>query len=134
MFNRTMIETMIKEGKIVPAEVTIKLLQEAMIKSENDKFLIDGFPRNEENRAAFENVVRPSSLFVPSSHDISRDFPPFFYVHLKEFTRILVVSHCYRQKFLQHLCYSLIVPRKRWKNVFWGAIRFPLSLIATAFF
>jgi UMP-CMP kinase len=36
MFNRTMIETMIKEGKIVPAEVTIKLLQEAMIKSEND--------------------------------------------------------------------------------------------------
>jgi len=27
-----MIENMIKEGKIVPSEVTIKLLQEAMIK------------------------------------------------------------------------------------------------------
>jgi adenylate kinase family enzyme len=61
MFYRTMIENMIKEGKIVPSEVTIKLLQEAMIKSGNDKFLIDGFPRNEENRAAFENVVSTSS-------------------------------------------------------------------------
>jgi UMP-CMP kinase len=57
-----MIENMIKEGKIVPSEVTIKLLQDAMIESQNDKFLIDGFPRNEENRAAFENVVRPTSF------------------------------------------------------------------------
>ncbi|GJN10965.1 hypothetical protein PR202_ga29116 [Eleusine coracana subsp. coracana] len=56
--NGTMIENMIKEGKIVPSEVTINLLQEAMIKDDNDKFLIDGFPRNEENRAAFENVGR----------------------------------------------------------------------------
>jgi len=63
MFHRTMIENMIKEGKIVPSEFTIKLLKEAMIKSENDKFLIDGFPRNKENRAAFENVVRPFLLF-----------------------------------------------------------------------
>jgi len=41
----------------VPSEVTIKLLQKAMQESGNDKFLIDGFPRNEENRAAFEAVV-----------------------------------------------------------------------------
>lgn len=52
-----MIQNMIKEGKIVPSEVTIKLLQRAMLESGNDKFLIDGFPRNEENRAAFESVV-----------------------------------------------------------------------------
>ncbi|KAG0492373.1 hypothetical protein HPP92_005771 [Vanilla planifolia] len=51
-----MIQNMIKEGKIVPSEVTIKLLQIAMAENENDKFLIDGFPRNEENRAAFEKV------------------------------------------------------------------------------
>ena len=57
MFDSTMIQNMIKEGKIVPSEVTIKLLQRAMKESGNDKFLIDGFPRNEENRAAFENVV-----------------------------------------------------------------------------
>lgn len=52
-----MIQNMIKDGKIVPSEVTIKLLQRAMLESSNDKFLIDGFPRNEENRAVFESVV-----------------------------------------------------------------------------
>jgi len=56
-FCRTMIQNMIKEGKIVPSEVTIKLLQKAIQENGNDKFLIDGFPRNEENRAAFEKVV-----------------------------------------------------------------------------
>lgn len=58
---RTMIQNMISEGKIVPSEVTIKLLEKAIVENENDKFLIDGFPRNEENRAAFESVV--SSMF-----------------------------------------------------------------------
>lgn len=53
----TMIENTIKEGKIVPAEVTVKLLQRAMKESDNDKFLIDGFPRNEENRTSFEAVT-----------------------------------------------------------------------------
>ena len=54
-----MIQNMIKEGKIVPAEVTVKLLQKAMEDSENDKFLIDGFPRNLDNRKCFETVVSP---------------------------------------------------------------------------
>jgi len=127
MFFRTMIDNMIKEGKIVPSEVTIKLLKEAMIKSENDKFLIDGFPRNEENRAAFENVVRPFLLFgcTQSCNDGSRDYISFFIVCLNEFARLLIVPHCCRQKFLLRLFYSLIVLRKRWKDVFWGAIRFP---------
>ncbi|KAA0049097.1 hypothetical protein IC582_012407 [Cucumis melo] len=60
--NGTMIQNMIKEGKIVPSEVTIKLLQRAIEESGNEKFLIDGFPRNEENRAAFEAVtgIEPS--------------------------------------------------------------------------
>ena len=54
---RLMIQRMIKEGKLVPSEVTIKLLQNVMLNRGNDKFLIDGFPRNEENRANFELVV-----------------------------------------------------------------------------
>ncbi|KAK7339251.1 hypothetical protein VNO77_19907 [Canavalia gladiata] len=62
--NGTMIDNMIKEGQIVPSEVTIKLLQRAMQESGNDKFLIDGFPRNEENRAAFENVTGIEPAFV----------------------------------------------------------------------
>lgn len=61
-----MIQNMIKEGKIVPSEVTIKLLQKAMQESGNDKFLIDGFPRNEENRAAFEKVVIVLTLIFNS--------------------------------------------------------------------
>eukprot|EP00981_Chlorochromonas_danica_P000100 scaffold36_cov191-Ochromonas_danica.AAC.14 len=40
----TMINTYIKEGKIVPAEVTVRLLREAMDRSGNTRFLIDGFP------------------------------------------------------------------------------------------
>ncbi|KAJ8445116.1 LOW QUALITY PROTEIN: hypothetical protein Cgig2_029488 [Carnegiea gigantea] len=64
VFSRTMIQNMIKEGKIVPAEVTIKLLQKAIQESDNDKFLIDGFPRNEENRAAFESITGIVPEFV----------------------------------------------------------------------
>ncbi|KAK1326385.1 UMP-CMP kinase [Acorus calamus] len=62
--NGTMIQNMIKEGKIVPPEVTVKLLQRAMQESGNNKFLIDGFPRNEENRAAFEKVTGIEPEFV----------------------------------------------------------------------
>lgn len=47
----------IKEGKIVPSEVTVKLIQKEMESCENCKFLIDGFPRNEENRIAFEQII-----------------------------------------------------------------------------
>ncbi|KAJ4973344.1 hypothetical protein NE237_006518 [Protea cynaroides] len=62
--NGTTIRNMRKEGKIVPSEVTIKLLQRAMQESGNNKFLIDGFPRNEENRAAFENIMNIQPDFV----------------------------------------------------------------------
>lgn len=62
--NGTMIQNMIKEGKIVPSEVTIKLLERAILENGNDKFLIDGFPRNEENRAAFESVTGIEPEFV----------------------------------------------------------------------
>ncbi|KAH7287885.1 hypothetical protein KP509_31G002000 [Ceratopteris richardii] len=62
--NGLMIQNMIKEGKIVPSEVTVKLLQNAMERSGNDKFLIDGFPRNEENRAAFELVTGITPEFI----------------------------------------------------------------------
>ncbi|XP_018491418.1 probable UMP-CMP kinase 1 isoform X2 [Raphanus sativus] len=51
-----MIQSMIAEGRIVPSEITVKLLCKAMEESGNDKFLIDGFPRNEENRIIFENA------------------------------------------------------------------------------
>ena len=49
-----MILEIIKEGKIVPSEVTVKLIQKALSAKDNHKFLIDGFPRTEENRVAYE--------------------------------------------------------------------------------
>lgn len=44
-----LIENYIREGKIVPVEITVRLLQKAMQRSGGSKFLIDGFPRNFNN-------------------------------------------------------------------------------------
>ncbi|KAK8598839.1 hypothetical protein V6N13_076785 [Hibiscus sabdariffa] len=52
-----MILNTIKEGKIVPSQVTVKLIQKEMESSDNNKFLIDGFPRTEENRVSFERII-----------------------------------------------------------------------------
>lgn len=51
------VAAMMQEGKIVPSEVTVNLLKKAMEESGKDKFLIDGFPRNLENRDTFLRVV-----------------------------------------------------------------------------
>lgn len=59
-----MISDLIKEGKIVPSEMTVRLLQEAMKSSQSCKFLIDGFPRCNENRVAFEKIMGIEPLFV----------------------------------------------------------------------
>ena len=52
-----MINTYIKEGKIVPAEVTVGLLKSAMQKSKGRKFLIDGFPRSKDNLDTWYQVM-----------------------------------------------------------------------------
>lgn len=52
-----MIHNIMEEGKLVPSELTVKLIQKAISETDNDKFLIDGFPRNEENVTTFENLV-----------------------------------------------------------------------------
>ncbi|KAK3034556.1 hypothetical protein RJ639_033802, partial [Escallonia herrerae] len=62
--NGTMIKAFKMEGKLVPADMIIKLLQQAMEESITKKFLIDGFPRNNENRAAFENITKLEPEFV----------------------------------------------------------------------
>ena len=51
------IADMMQQGQIVPSEVTVTLLKNAMIESGKTKFLIDGFPRNLENRDTFLKVV-----------------------------------------------------------------------------
>ncbi|XP_076066502.1 cytidine/uridine monophosphate kinase Dak1 isoform X2 [Oratosquilla oratoria] len=44
-----LIENHIKNGTIVPVEITCSLLERAMMKSGKENFLIDGFPRNQNN-------------------------------------------------------------------------------------
>ncbi|KAJ6365910.1 hypothetical protein OIU77_002467 [Salix suchowensis] len=62
--NGKMIRNFKLEGKIVPSEVTVGILQQAMQQSENKKFIIDGFPRNEENLATFEKTVKVEPEFI----------------------------------------------------------------------
>jgi adenylate kinase family enzyme len=56
-----LIEKIIKEGKIVPVEITVNLLKNAMDaeykKSGKNNFLIDGFPRSPENVSGWEKVI-----------------------------------------------------------------------------
>eukprot|EP00958_Prasinococcus_capsulatus_P021742 scaffold2986_cov406-Prasinococcus_capsulatus_cf.AAC.12 len=66
--NGEMISRMIKNGEIVPAEVTIKLLQAAIAKDERDYFLIDGFPRNFENQTEFLRITGWDCKFVLFFH------------------------------------------------------------------
>ncbi|KAF2769239.1 UMP-CMP kinase [Teratosphaeria nubilosa] len=74
-----MIKTYIKEGQIVPMEVTIQLLENAMnstIKdTKNRKFLIDGFPRKMDQAIAFEEKVVPSkfTLFFDCPEETMRE-------------------------------------------------------------
>ncbi|KAG0249898.1 hypothetical protein BG011_008839 [Mortierella polycephala] len=57
-----LIKTYIREGKIVPMEVTIALLENEMLASGQTRFLIDGFPRKMDQAMKFEETVVPSKF------------------------------------------------------------------------
>lgn len=68
-----MIKSYITEGKIVPMEVTVNLLSNAMRESLDNhppapgtkaRFLIDGFPRKLDQAVFFEKTVCPSELVL----------------------------------------------------------------------
>merc|ERR1711915_945438 len=70
-----LIEGHIKNGTIVPVEITCSLLTRAMKESGKNDFLIDGFPRNEDNlhgwNRAMENKVNLKRvLFFQCSQEI----------------------------------------------------------------
>ncbi|CAK8675897.1 unnamed protein product [Clavelina lepadiformis] len=52
-----LIHNYIKEGKIVPVEITCGLIEKAMVKSGKSKFLIDGFPRNHDNLSGWNEQM-----------------------------------------------------------------------------
>jgi len=55
------INSNISQGKIVPSEITVQLIKNAMTELRDTegqtKFLIDGFPRSEGNATAWKDVV-----------------------------------------------------------------------------
>jgi UMP-CMP kinase len=76
-----MIKNTIKNGEIVPMEVTVKLLENAMRskldekKSTSGRFLIDGFPRKMDQALFFEDSVCPSrcTLFLDCPEEVMRE-------------------------------------------------------------
>ncbi|CAD5111450.1 DgyrCDS759, partial [Dimorphilus gyrociliatus] len=74
------IEQYIRQGQIVPVEITISLLEKAMINTKknnpnNRGFLIDGFPRNQNNLDGWNDkmdgkAVVEGVLFFEASDDI----------------------------------------------------------------
>ena len=61
-----LIRDYIKNGEIVPQEVTIQLLENAMkdatTKEHKNRFLVDGFPRKMDQALKFEEIVCPSKF------------------------------------------------------------------------
>jgi len=66
----SLIKDCIKNGTIVPMEVTVQLLENAMMETINEskspkgKFLIDGFPRKMDQSLKFEETVCPSKFVL----------------------------------------------------------------------
>ncbi|GIY18429.1 hypothetical protein CEXT_186351 [Caerostris extrusa] len=52
-----LIENHIRNGTIVPVEITCRLIEEAMKAASSNKFLIDGFPRNKDNLDGWNNEM-----------------------------------------------------------------------------
>jgi len=74
-----LIKTYIKEGQIVPMEVTIQLLENAITaaieKEGKRQFLIDGFPRKMDQALKFEEAVCPSkfTLFFDCPEEVMQE-------------------------------------------------------------
>lgn len=72
-----LIKSYIKDGLIVPMEVTVKLLENSMrtaldSKDKQSRFLIDGFPRKMDQAVFFEQSVCPSkcTIFLDAPEDV----------------------------------------------------------------
>ena len=78
-----LINSYIKEGQIVPMEITIKLLDTAMLQSGGNRFLIDGFPRKMDQAHKFEETVSTFYKNLTSSEQYVEQLADSFGVFLK---------------------------------------------------
>ncbi|XP_014246681.1 UMP-CMP kinase [Cimex lectularius] len=70
-----LIESHIRNGTIVPVEITCKLIERAMRESGRTNFLIDGFPRNKDNLEGWQREMEDKAellfvLFFKCSEDV----------------------------------------------------------------
>ncbi|XP_054718246.1 UMP-CMP kinase-like [Uloborus diversus] len=73
-----LIETHIRNGTIVPVEITCRLIEEAMKQSGTNKFLVDGFPRNKDNLDGWNKEMHDKAdvqfiLFIDCSEEACID-------------------------------------------------------------
>ena len=71
-----LIQEHLKNGTLVPTSITCSLLERAMLVSDTNNFLIDGFPRGEENLTVWneemgEKVNLQCVLFFSCSQEVS---------------------------------------------------------------
>ena len=59
-----LIDTCLKEGRIVPREITVSLLRKVIHGSATKKFLIDGFPRELDQAELFERQLGHPSFIL----------------------------------------------------------------------
>ena len=52
------LEADMKEGKLISSERVLFYLKDAILKSDNKKILVDGYPRNQENMDVWEKVMK----------------------------------------------------------------------------
>ena len=70
-----LIDSCIKDGKIVPVAITVGLIEKAMNVSPVKKFVVDGFPRNKDNLNGWNNQMEGKAdvkfvLFIDCPDDV----------------------------------------------------------------
>lgn len=68
-----LIESYLKEGKIVPVALSLGLLKKAMDKSPRDRFVIDGFPRNEDNLVGWNELMSDVTVDCVLFYDVPHE-------------------------------------------------------------
>jgi adenylate kinase family enzyme len=58
------IAAIMKEGRLVPQDLVIRLLAQAIIASDKKGVLVDGFPRSVEQLAKFEELMKPCKFAI----------------------------------------------------------------------
>jgi len=91
-----------KNGKLVPGELTVELLKQEMARQAtigNTRFLIDGFPRNRENLVDWEKLIGPvdrviNGTAVAPKHHAIRAFAHVKFVLFFDCPEATMLARC----------------------------------------